>query len=287
MKKTGWLIYRKNDIKKNEFFINSFLEEGKKLGIKIQLLLSEKIDYGIKDSRFFLHYEGQSIPFPDFAICRTIDPLLSKHLEYMSIPVFNNAEVAEICNDKAKTYQAIAQLGIASVDTIFCRKDLAESKKRLFASGGQYVVKACAGHGGGQVFFPKGEEEYGAAVSQCKNDDMVIQEFAGMGNRDLRIYVLGKEILAAILRTGEKDFRSNYSLGGKVEVYPLSEQEKSIIRKITNAFDFGLVGIDFLIGKNGELIFNEIEDVVGSRMLYKCTNINLTKRYLQFIGGSH
>ena len=30
-----------------------------------------------------------------------------------------------------------------------------------------------------------------------------------------------------------------------------------------------MAGIDFIIDKNGEFVFNEIEDVVGSRMLYK------------------
>jgi len=31
------------------------------------------------------------------------------------------------------------------------------------------------------------------------------------------------------------------------------------------------------------LIFNEIEDVVGSRMLYQCTDYNLVEHYLNYI----
>ena len=49
-------------------------------------------------------------------------------------------------------------------------------------------------------------------------------------------------------------------------------------------FDIGLAGIDFLIGDNGELIFNEVEDVVGARMLYQCVpDINLVGKYLDYI----
>jgi gamma-F420-2:alpha-L-glutamate ligase len=55
------------------------------------------------------------------------------------------------------------------------------------------------------------------------------------------------------------------------------------VNQILNLFDFGLVGIDFLIGDKGELIFNEIEDVVGARMLYQCTDINLVGLYLDYI----
>ncbi|MDF2611730.1 MAG: hypothetical protein K0R92_3204, partial [Lachnospiraceae bacterium] len=38
-----------------------------------------------------------------------------------------------------------------------------------------------------------------------------------------------------------------------------------------------------IIGDQGELIFNEIEDVVGARMLYQCTDINLVRLYLNYI----
>ena len=56
------------------------------------------------------------------------------------------------------------------------------------------------------------------------------------------------------------------------------------MNKIIDLFEFGLVGIDFIIGDESELIFNEIEDVVGSRMLYQCApEINIVERYLRFI----
>lgn len=47
-------------------------------------------------------------------------------------------------------------------------------------------------------------------------------------------------------------------------------------------FTFGLVGID-LIYDNGHPVLNEIEDVVGARMLYAHTEINLVGRYIDYI----
>ena len=63
----------------------------------------------------------------------------------------------------------------------------------------------------------------------------------------------------------------------------MEEDEKAIVEKIVDLFDFGLAGIDFIIGDNGALIFNEIEDVVGSRMLYSCSDINIVALYLEYI----
>ena len=47
-------------------------------------------------------------------------------------------------------------------------------------------------------------------------------------------------------------------------------------------FDFGLVGIDFLF-KNNQLILNEIEDVVGCRMVYTYTDIDIAQLYIDYI----
>ena len=68
-----------------------------------------------------------------------------------------------------------------------------------------------------------------------------------------------------------------------MELYQLTEEQEENINRITALFDFGLVGIDFIVADDGTLLFNEIEDVVGARMLYQCTDINLVKKYLSFI----
>ena len=97
--------------------------------------------------------------------------------------------------------------------------------------------------------------------------------------------MIGTEIIAAVLRTAKEGFKSNFSLGGEVSLYELSDSEIEIVNRIIGQFEFGLVGIDFIIGDDGELIFNEIEDVVGSRMLYQCSDINIVEKYLSFIRG--
>ena len=75
----------------------------------------------------------------------------------------------------------------------------------------------------------------------------------------------------------------------------MSEDEEKNVYKIIDLFIektkrnkvLGLfyVGIDFIIDKNNHLIFNEVEDVVGSRMLYNTSNIDIVDytigKYLQ------
>ncbi|MDF2869255.1 MAG: hypothetical protein K0R05_830 [Anaerocolumna sp.] len=294
---TGWLIYGKKDAEKNKGYIDFYMTEGKILGIDIVLLHREKIEVGIKNDSWFIRYDGKDCTKPDFVIVRTIYPLLSKQLEGLSIPVFNSSEIARICNNKAITYQSVANLSIPIIDTTFVENAAVSQKLKVIIE--PTVIKTVSGHGGSQVYLslPKCSSALPDPYKEIRSsettkeeilagigyEDCVMQPFISGRHQDLRVYVIGKEIIAAILRTSNDGFRANFSLGGNVREYELSEDELITIRKIIKHFDFGMVGIDFLIGDKGELIFNEIEDVVGARMLYHCTDINLVKKYLLFI----
>ena len=66
-------------------------------------------------------------------------------------------------------------------------------------------------------------------------------------------------------------------------MYFLKAVEQELVQKIIDLFDFDMVGIDFILDDNGNLVFNEIEDVVGARMLYQCSDIDIVKEYLCYI----
>ena len=283
----AWLIYDRDAAEYNQKYIQFYIDEGAKLKIKVRLILTEELEFGVLDNKWFINYQNKKIEQPDFAICRVIYPLLSKQLEFMGIRVFNNSFVAEICNDKAKTYQYLAKTGIKMVDSIFVRNSklkehLTNVKENSTDRKVPSIIKAVNGHGGSQVFLIE-EENKTQIVKGLGSSDAVIQPLTGSRHQDLRVYVIGKKIIAAVLRTAKDGFKANYSLGGEVTLYNLSDDEIEIINIIIGQFEFGLVGIDFIIGDKGELIFNEIEDVVGARMLYLCSKVNLVELYLRYI----
>src|SRR5699024_1645257 len=129
-------------------------------------------------------------------------------------------------------------------------------------------------------------EQWNAVKHHLHSNDIVIQDANVKLGKDVRVFVIGEQIIAAVLRKNDDDFRANFKLGGIAQVFTLSDKQINMIRKIINHFNFGLVGIDFFIDHQGELIFNEIEDVVGSRILSATTNINLLEKYITFIKKS-
>lgn len=286
----AWLVYYKDSAEYNRKYIEFYMVEGKKLDIDFQLVFIEDITFGVKEGQLFINHPklgfctDRSKQLPDFVVFRAIYPFLSRHMELMGIPVYNNSFVSEVCNDKAKTYQYLAKTGIPMVDSCFYKNN--QLRDGLYISA-PTVIKAVDGHGGSQVLLVENQKDYDIRADEISkgigNSDFVVQPLTGTKCQDLRVYVIGKKIIASVLRTSKEGFRANFSLGGDVRLYQLSDEEKKIVNTIIREFAFGLVGIDFIIGDNGELIFNEIEDVVGSRMLYKCSDINIVELYLKYI----
>lgn len=269
----AWLIYDRAGAAKNADYIAYHKRAAEEYGITIVLKIVENIRITWEEA---YHTEK-----PDFAIVRTIRPALSKKLEELGLVLFNNAKVAEICNDKGKTTAYIADHSNVPVIRTerFQRSMLSPA---LLAEYTDSVIKSVDGHGGRQVFLTA--EPYDKIQKGIGTSDFVIQPFVHGPGQDVRVYVIGEQIIAAVKRTSLDGFRSNYSLGGSVERYELSKREIEMVKTVTSLFSFGLVGIDFMIGEDGCFIFNEIEDVVGARMLYQCTpGEKLLERYFSYI----
>ncbi len=284
MKKIGWLIYNREMSEINSGFITWFMEEAEKLQIELHLLIKEDLSYGIRHNNLFLLNQGKpTATKPDFIIIRNNDPLLSKQLENLGYPVFNTALVSDISNHKGKTHQYLAGKDIPMLDTLFVRKDEFNSEYIPFPY--PVVVKDVSGKGGSDVFAAEDRLELTKLLTTITAKEVIIQRMGDVPGRDVRVFVVGNTIIAAILRYSDQDFRANYSLGGNARLYELSEKERELVHKVMDEFQGGLgfVGIDFLFAKDGSFVFNEIEDVAGSRTLYANSNVNIVRHYLEYV----
>ncbi|WP_170270273.1 ATP-grasp domain-containing protein [Heliorestis acidaminivorans] len=278
----GWLIYNQKDAQRNEAYIKWFLEEAKDLDVELSLLLKEDLTFGIAKQKLFCNYRGEAIAKPDFAIVRNRDALFSEQLELMAIRTFNSSKVSRICNDKARTHQYLAGYEIPMLDTVFWRAGEFSEYKLAYLNF-PIVVKTVAGHGGQEVYQVKNEQALRDLLNTLASKDLILQAM-GQAGRDVRVFVVGKEIVGAVLRQSEQDFRSNYSLGGQSQLYDLSLEQRELVHKVIDAFDeLAMVGVDFIFDQEGRFVLNEIEDVVGSRTLSLHSDVNIVRKYLLHI----
>ena len=267
-----WILYEREDYKKNKSYVDLYFKECEKYGISLTLVLKEELGLVIKNPETEFYIKGEKCKKPDLVINRSRDYFLAKHLEMAGIEVFNDSFITLIGNDKALAYSYAVEKGIPVLTSFYGNIEPKEYP---------YVLKSLNGHGGGEVYLIQNLDEK-KEVEKLQNKLFLRQEFAKEPGKDVRVYVVGNRIIKAMLRTNENDFKSNYSLGGKVAEYNLNNEEVSLVNKVMEGLNIGLAGIDFVFHE-GKLYFNEIEDVVGARMLYANTDVDIVAEYVSYL----
>lgn len=251
----GIIVYNEQSLRINGFFASKLQSELAALGVSVEVVTSLP-DYT-----------------PDFAVMRVYDEGINAQLDKLGIRTFNTSRVAAICNDKWKTYELLKSGGIPVAPTV-----KAENAGKMTYP---CVVKARHGHGGSEVFWAENEHTFADIMAKV-TDKAIVQPPVGKRGKDLRVYVLNGEPIVGMLRSSDSDFRSNFSLGGIASRYKLSKIEDELVRKVASLISADFVGIDFFLSDSG-LICNELEDVVGCRMVYTYTDIDIIKKFAEHI----
>lgn len=280
----GLLVYTPEDYEKNKWFAGELVSKAANYSLSLQLVLTSQLLIGVDEEGLFyaITPETKRLRALDFMINRSRDSLISVHFEKLGCKVFNNSEVTAICNHKGRTHQLVNIAGITSVPTILGNRryfDVSTSPLTY-----PVILKSVSGHGGSEVFLVSSSEELISTLTMLQTDDFVLQTPCSKPGIDIRVFALGKEIIGAVRRCNETSFKSNYCLGGSATGYTLKPEEEVLVKRILELEDFDLIGIDFIVDKDDQLLFNEIEDVVGTRTLYlNYPNIDIVALYLDHI----
>lgn len=268
----GYLIYDRDNVARNQRFIDFFMDAASAHQVNLQLIFTDEISFGVQSGQFFMHPEK-----PDFAVMRCMQPLLSHHLELCGVKVFNNAQVSAVCNDKRITHQFLTQHHLPTLPTAFVNALLP-----CHPFDYPVVVKAARGCGGRKVFLCENHQDYLEKLQLIAPDDAVVQPLCDTPGRDVRIYLLGGKPVQAMLRYSDQDFRSNFGLHGTAKPIDPTDEMLSICGRVADLLQPDLVGVDFIFHQ-GKTYLNEIEDAVGTRMLYQYTDLNIVDMYMAHI----
>lgn len=270
-----YLIYTDFEAKRNVWFVDRLIKCGEALGAKVELLIRESLTPLFIGGRPALLCGGEEKPLPDAVINRTQDHVLAKHFETAGTRVFNSSEVCRVCNDKMLTFELAASLGIPFIDTEYHNDG---HEPGTFPA----VIKPLDGKGGKNVMLVNSKAEFDAALPFFQGVPFLSQKVASDTGTDLRLYFLGGRMIASFLRYSDGDFRSNYGINGNARVQLPDDFELDAAHKLVDALKPDFVGIDFIFDK-GKPLFNEVEDCVGSRMIYANTDIDVAEEYIKHI----
>lgn len=281
MMKTCWLLYDPADYAVNRDFAVFFAQKGLEQGLEVQTVLTSQLSIGIAGTGSPVVQAQAHDELPSLVVSRQRNALISRQFEALGIPVFNNAKVCELCNDKRRTHQFLAGKGIPMPESSFGTPVLAQPAADLFP----LVLKPACSHGGDRVQLVRDVEEWNSAARGIAPEAMLRQRPVSDAGRDLRVYVLFGEIVAGVMRTAREGLVSNYKMGGSVALHGLTQEEAVLAGRVIAEFQKAgaplcFAGVDLLYHE-GRPVLSEVEDVVGSRMLYHVNGPDVVEMYVR------
>ncbi len=229
---------------------------------------------------------------PPFAIFWDKDVRLAKTLEAAGMRLFNSAGSIELCDDKSLTHIAlmnrVPQPKTVLIPLTFPRigyTDCTFLEKIADYLGFPFVIKQCFGSFGAGVYLARNMDEAKAALMKTAGGAAIAQQYiASSFARDIRAYVVGDKVAAAMLRHNESgDFRANVAQGGKADAYMLSEAQAALAVKTAQLLGCTFAGVDLLFGENGEMTVCEVNSNAHFAGISAATGVNITDKIIEAV----
>ncbi|MCJ7613790.1 RimK family alpha-L-glutamate ligase [Candidatus Bathyarchaeota archaeon] len=110
---------------------------------------------------------------------------------------------------------------------------------------------------------------------------LYLQEFIPHGDSDIRAFVIGDRVIAAMRRISE-NWKTNVSLGAKPVSHNLSSEMASLAVKAANVIGCKVSGVDLMEGPEGPVVI-EINSQPGWRGLQSVTKTNIADEIISYI----
>ena len=207
---------------------------------------------------------------------------LLRRLEAEGVVVVNPAEAIEICSDK---YRALWHMELAGlpVPRTVATEDVRTAMRAFFELGGDVVVKPIFGSrgiGSVRVTDPDTALRVFRAIA-FQRGVIYVQEFVPHGQYDVRAFVVGGRVVAAMRRVS-RGWKKNVYLGARPEPYELPEELAEMAVRAAEATRCEVAGVDILPGPEGPLVV-EINSQPGWRGLQSVTKVDIAMEIARYV----
>jgi len=243
------------------------------LGIELELVNLENSFFKI----------GEEFDF-DTALQRSISYYRAVHstaiLENSGVRVFESLETLQVCGNKLLASLKLQRAGVPIPKTgVGFSNEITEHIE--YPS----VVKPLIGSWG-RLIAPLNDEESASSILEHREqlgalyNIHYVQE--RVGGKEIRTFVVGKEIVAAGYRNSrEGEWRANVARGGKFEGCEVTPELEKMSLAAARAVNGNILSIDFFETETG-LLVNEINGTPEFRGLSGATGVDIAGKIMEF-----
>lgn len=265
-------------------------DRGHQVSILNTLRMAIDLSQGTPDlfykSKRIGHYDavlpriGASITFFGVAVVR--------QFEQMDVYTPNTSNGITNSRDKLRSIQILSRHDVGIPHTAFVRdrSDVLPAIDR--AGGSPVVIKILEGTQGIGVILADSKKVAEAIIEtlQLAKQNVLIQAFVKESKgRDIRAFVVGETVVAAMRRVAQGDeFRSNVHRGGSTEPVELDEAYKDAAVRAAQIMGLRVAGVDMLEGKDGPQIM-EVNSSPGLEGIESATGLDVAGAIIDYIAN--
>ena len=249
---------------RNLYSTRRIVEAGRERGHEVLVINHKQCYMGITSHNPSVHWKGEAITGVD-AIVPRIGASVSfygtavvRQFEMMGVYSLNESVAITRSRDKLRACQLLARKGIGLPVTGFANAPGDTEDLLEIVGGAPVVIKLLEGTQGVGVVLAetrKAAESVIEAFRGLKANFMVQEFIKEAGGSDLRCFVIGDKVVAAMQRTGkEGEFRSNLHRGGTAQLVRITPEERSTAVRSARIMGLNVAGVDLLRSNHGPVV---------------------------------
>jgi ribosomal protein S6--L-glutamate ligase len=204
----------------------------------------------------------------------------------MGVYSVNESVAITRSRDKLRALQLLSRKGIGLPVTGFANSPDDTEDLLSFVGGAPVVIKLLEGTQGVGVVLGETRKSAESVIEAFRglNANFMVQEFIKeAGGSDLRCFVIGEKVVAAMMRTGkEGEFRSNLHRGGSAQLVRITPEERSTAVRSARIMGLNVAGVDLLRSNHGPVVM-EVNSSPGLEGIEKATEKDVAALVIQFI----
>lgn len=261
-------------------------------GHEVKVIDALRCYMNINSEKPEIHFKGEELSGFDAVIPRIgasvtfYGTAVLRQFEMMNVYPVNESVAISRSRDKLRSMQLLSRKGIGMPITGFASKPDDIKDLLDMVGGAPVVIKLLEGTQGIGVVLAetrKAAESVIEAFMGLKANIMVQEYIKEAGGADIRCFVIGDKVIAAMKRQGgEGEFRSNLHRGGTASLVKITPQERKTAIEAAKIMGLNVAGVDLLRSQRGPLVM-EVNSSPGLEGIEAATGKDIAGMIVEFI----
>ncbi|MFA9444200.1 30S ribosomal protein S6--L-glutamate ligase [Egicoccus sp. AB-alg6-2] len=246
----------------------------------------------ITSHRPAIHYGGARLDTVDAVIPRIgathtfYGTAVVRQFEMMGVYPAVDSQAISRSRDKLRSLQLLAAEGVGLPVTSFAHSTKDIDGLVALVGGAPVVVKLLEGTQGMGVVLAETKKAAESVIGAFRqlNANILVQEFIKeAGGSDIRAFVVGNRVVAAMERTAAPgEFRSNVHRGGEAKKIRLTPEERAAAKRAAKILGLNVAGVDLMRSNHGPVVL-EVNSSPGLEGIETSTGIDVAGKVIEYI----